>query len=145
MTKKIMIFLLLSFGVLANQTQSRVHEYKKACKDGSMHGCISLATLYYTGDGVKQNAKKAKKLFEKGCKKKYVKACYNLGTLYKRGEFGIEKDIRRSRMFYSRSCELGYAQACDQYNLIREKLEVKGSGKNVTNSGYTYTTEIYGG
>lgn len=141
----ITILLLLSMNLSANSTDDKVVKYKKACKDGSMTSCISLGVLYHTGDGVKQNSKKAKKLFAKACKKRHLKACHYLGTIYKRGADGVERNIKRARNFYAYACKRGYSQSCQQYKLIKEKPDVKGSGKNVINSGYTYSPEIYGG
>ena len=154
----ISLLLLLSLSLYATLTEEGIAAYKdgnitkakklykKACKNGRMRACTNLGILYFTGDGVEKNHKKAKKLFVKACKKHYSRACYQLGTIYKRGADGIERDTRRSRMFYALTCKLGYMPGCDQYQLIREKPELKGSGKNVINSGYTYTIpEIYGG
>ncbi|WP_236616565.1 sel1 repeat family protein [Helicobacter pylori] len=55
--------------------------YSKACdlKDGM--GCKNLGALYYNGDGVKQNSKKAVALFKKACKLGYKKACEMLKLL----------------------------------------------------------------
>ncbi|GAA9253757.1 hypothetical protein TH0071_01100 [Helicobacter pylori] len=55
--------------------------YSKACnlKDGM--GCGALGVLYYNGDGVKQDSKKAVALFEKACKLGYKKACEMLKLL----------------------------------------------------------------
>ncbi len=119
--------------------------YAKACESGSMPGCTNLGVLYFTGDGVEENPKKAKKLLTKACKNRHAKACYHLGSIYKRGADGIDKNIRKSRMFYAMGCKIGYDKSCDQYNLIREKRETIGSGTDVKDLGYTYTTEIYGG
>ena len=127
-----------------NATLASEH-YNKACKYGNMPGCTKLGVLYFTGDGVKENPKKAKKLLTKACKNRHSKACYHLGSIYKRGADGIERNIRKARMFYAMGCQIGYDKSCDQYNLIREKRETVGSGTNVKDLGYTYTTEIYGG
>ena len=118
--------------------------YKKACDNDNMQGCTQLGILYFTGDGVKENHKKAKKLFVKGCKKHYAQACYHLGTIYKRGGNGIERNYRKSRMFYAFGCKIGLEKSCEQYNLIRGKREIVGKG-NDHNFSYTYTPEIYGG
>lgn len=139
------ILLLLSISLSANQVNEKSIQYKKACDNGSMNGCINLGILYFTGEGVKQNPKKAKKLFVRACKKRYLKACHYLGAIYKRGADGIDRDIKRAKNFYVYSCKRGYRKSCEQYDLIREKPEIKGSGKNVTNSGYTYSPQIYGG
>ena len=119
--------------------------YDKACRNEKMKGCINLGILYFTGKGVEKDHKKAKKLFATACKRKFSKGCYYLGTMYKRGADGVVKNTRRARMFYAYACKLGDMQSCEQYELIRGKAEVIGSGKNVINSGYTYTPEIYGG
>ena len=118
--------------------------YKKACDKGDVRGCTKLGILYFTADGVKEDHKKAKKLFIKGCKKNYALACYQLGTIYKRGGTGIKRNFRKSRMFYGYGCKVGLEKSCEQYNLIRGKREIVGSG-NDNNFSYTYTPEIYGG
>jgi len=146
MTKIIIsVILLLNINLLANSVDDKLVKYNEACKNGKMQGCINLGVLYFSGDGVKQNHKKAKKLFVKACKKRYLKACHYLGIIYMRGADGIEKNIKRAKSFYTYACQRGYAPSCKQYNLIREKPEVTGSGKNVINSGYTYSPQIYGG
>ncbi len=139
---------LVEDGVKAYEDGNATHAsklYAKACKTGKLKGCTKLGILYFTGDGVKKNQKKAKKLFEKACKKHYSLACYHLGTIYKRGGKGIDRNFRRSRMFYAFACKLGLAKSCEQYNLIREKREIIGDGNNDHNFSYTYTTEIYAG
>jgi len=147
MSKIIIGFLLLlSVNLSANQTESKFTEYKKACKDGSANGCISLGVLYFTGDGVKENHKKAKKAFLKPCKKRRAQACYYIGTIYKRGGFKVERNIKKAKFYYAQACKMSHQASCDQYNLIREKREVVGTEtKNNDNFSYTYSTEIYGG
>lgn len=158
MTKIIIsILLLLSLDLSADLVDDGLAEYKKgnatlasehyakACENGNTTGCVRLGVLYFTGDGVEENPKKAKKLFAKACKKSNALGCYHVGTLYKRGADGIERNFRKARMFYARGCKIGLSKSCDQYNLIREKREVVGSGSNDNNFSYTYTTEIYGG
>ncbi|WP_229766754.1 tetratricopeptide repeat protein [Helicobacter pylori] len=49
--------------------------YSKACELKEGDGCGALGALYYNGDGVKQDSKKAVALFEKACKLGYKKAC----------------------------------------------------------------------
>ena len=146
MTKIIIsILLLLSFNLIANSVDDGLIEYEKACKNGDTRKCVQLGVLYFTGEGVEENHKKAKKLFKKACKKNNSLACYHLGTMYKRGGNGIKRNFRKSRMFYARGRQIGLAKSCEQYNLIREKREIVGSDTNDNNFSYTYTTEIYGG
>ncbi|WP_229304299.1 tetratricopeptide repeat protein [Helicobacter pylori] len=49
--------------------------YSKACELKDGWGCSFLGGLYYNGDGVKQDSKKAATLFKKACKLGYKKAC----------------------------------------------------------------------
>ncbi|UOR70313.1 tetratricopeptide repeat protein [Helicobacter pylori] len=55
--------------------------YSKACELKDGWGCSFLGVLYYNGDGVKQDSKKAVALFEKACKLGYKKACEMLKLL----------------------------------------------------------------
>ncbi|GHP80141.1 hypothetical protein VN0244_03970 [Helicobacter pylori] len=55
--------------------------YFKVCELNSGGGCVALGALYYNGDGVKQDSKKAVALFEKPCKLGYKKACEMLKEL----------------------------------------------------------------
>ncbi|MGL2548724.1 sel1 repeat family protein [Helicobacter pylori] len=52
--------------------------YSKACdlKDGG--GCGALGGLYYNGDGVKRDSKKADQYFSKACKLGDQEACETL-------------------------------------------------------------------
>ncbi len=146
MTKvMISMLLLLSLGLSAKLVDNKSVEYEKACENGKTNACVSLGVLYFTGDGVEEDHKKAKRLFTKACKKSDSLGCYHLGTLYKRGGNDIERDFRKARMFYARGCKIGLAKSCSQYDLIREKREIKGSDINDNNFSYTYTPEIYGG
>jgi TPR repeat protein len=158
MTKiAISILLLLSLNLSANLVDDGLAEYEKgnaslasefytkACKNGDMKGCIKLAILYYTGDGVKENQIKATKLFKKACKQRFSEACYHLGTIYKRGANGIERNYKSSKIYYGLGCVMRHSNSCDQYNLIRGKRDIVGSDINDNNFSYTYSAEIYGG
>ena len=114
---------------------SRSEFYTKECENGNINRCVDLGVLYFTGGGVQENHKKAEELFTIACQNKHSKACYHLGTLYKRGSNGIKKDLKKSKMFYAKGCMHGYAQSCDQFNLMKEKAG--------TNSYRYYTDEIW--
>ncbi len=151
------IFIFLSINVSANLVDDGVIEfkkgnkklanklYKKACKNKNMLGCIKSGILYLTGDGVKANHKKAKKLFKKACRKRHVTGCYYLGTIYKHGGDGVKRNFAKARNFFAYGCKRGHEPSCNQYNAIRDKPDIIGNGKNIINSGYTYSPQIYGG
>ena len=138
--------------------------YADACANGDMNRCVDLGILYISGSGVQEDHEKAVELFTIACKKKHSKACYHLGSIYKRGTngikkkeskawyhlesshkskaTGIKKDLGKSKMFYALGCMYGYAQSCDQFNLIKEKAEAESSDVDPNRYRY-YTDEIY--
>jgi len=119
--------------------------YLQACKHGSTKGCLESGILYYSGTGVKKNIKKAKKLFVKACKQSNPQACYYAGSIYKRGAKGVERDFKRARTYFAAGCKMRLPKSCKEYDLIREKRQIVGSGNNDHNFSYTYTTDVYGG
>ena len=139
------MIVLFSINVTANAIDKSIVESQKACNSGKVSECTKLGILYLTADGVEENHPLARKLFIKSCRKYNLKACHYLGTMYKRGANGVERDIKKAKTYYAHACKKGYEASCVQYRLIKEKSEVLGSGKNVVNSGYTYSPEIYGG
>jgi len=160
MTKIIIsMFLLLSLNLSADFVDEGSIEYEKgniigaselytkACKNENMKGCTKLGVLYFTGNGVKENHKKAKKLFRKACKKRYPEGCFHLGTIYKRGATDIPRNFEKSKMYYALGCKMRLNKSCIQYDLVKEKHENTGSDtihKN-SNFSYTYSTQVYGG
>lgn len=141
-----MLITSLTFSA-QSESKTTFELYTKACDKGSINGCVNLAKIYYNGDGVKQDFNMAKKLFIRACNRRQPKACFYAANIYKRGAKGVQRNIRKSKLLFARGCRLGYAQSCDQYNLIREKREVIGAetDANAKAFNYTYSTEIYGG
>ena len=143
--------------------ESKSDYYMKACSNGDTNRCVDLGMLYITGNSVEKNHKKAEAIFLTACKKKHSKACYHLGSIYKRGMDkkksnalvlshsndgsaqdieAIEKDLEKSKKFYSLGCMYGYAQSCDQFEMIKDKAGAKGSGSE-SNSYRYYADEIW--
>ena len=158
MTKIIIsILLLLNVNLFADLVDDGMTAYSKgditlanklylqACKNGSARGCLRSGLLYYTGTEVKQNIVKAKKLFVRACKHSNAEGCYYAGVIYKRGEGGIEKNYKKATTYFAAGCKRRLPKSCKQYDLIRHKRQIVGSGNNDHNFSYTYTTEVYGG
>ena len=141
----LMILLLLGIAVAANAVDESILASQKACNKGKLNECTKLGILYLTADGVKENHPLARKLFIKACRGYNLKGCHYMGIMYKRGANGVERDIKKAKKYFAHACKKGYEASCVQYRRIKEKPEVIGSGKNVVNSGYTYSPEIYGG
>ncbi|MCX6077119.1 MAG: tetratricopeptide repeat protein [Campylobacterales bacterium] len=130
----ISIGLLLSVNLFADLVDDGSAEYDKgnkkeaiglytqACDGGNMHACIKLGLQYASGDGVKQDTRKAKKLFVEACKARYSKGCFGLGVLYKQGSDGVKQDIRKAQMAFSRACYIGDQRGCEQFNLLDSNM-----------------------
>jgi len=112
----IAITMFLSINVSANQ------KYKQDCKDGKMLSCVELGILYYTGDGVKKDIKKSKKLFEKACKKRISRGCGYLGYVYLRGGDGVKVDKRKAMLAFSKGCDISeHDTYCFKYYELRDE------------------------
>ncbi|MFA6191692.1 MAG: tetratricopeptide repeat protein [Sulfurimonas sp.] len=94
--------------------------YTKACDGGDMHACINLGLQYASGDGIKQDTRKAKGLFVEACKARYSKGCFYLGVLYKQGSDGVKQNKRRAQMAFNRACIIGEQRGCEQFNLLSD-------------------------
>ena len=142
---KFTLIMLLLFGISAAAADNNITADQKACNSGTLSSCTKLGILYLTADGVKENHPLARKLFIKACRGYNLKACHYMGIMYKRGGNGVERNIKKAKKYFAHACKKGYEASCVQYRRIKEKPEVIGTGKNVVNSGYTYSPEIYGG
>jgi len=54
----------------------------KAQQEGDAEATYNLALMYYTGDGIKQDIKKAAELLDEAASKKFIKAIQNVGRVY---------------------------------------------------------------
>ena len=61
-------------------------------KQGNAQAQFKLATLYYSGNGVRQNLKQAAYLYRQAAEQGHFVAQSNLATLYYRGE-GVSRDF----------------------------------------------------
>ncbi len=75
--------------------------------------CYQAGVAYANGDGVREDAKKARKYLERACVAGHGPACGELATLHFEGEGGPE-DAPRARRLYPRACFLGAAGACGE-------------------------------
>lgn len=87
MRKIVFLMALLSSLAFANS------ELERQCNNGDTGSCVDLGILYFNGDSVKQDYKKANELFSKACEMGNALGCRNLGDLYALGEgkTGLQK------------------------------------------------------
>ncbi|WP_455757364.1 tetratricopeptide repeat protein [Sulfurimonas sp.] len=112
----IAIAMFLNLNLLANQ------KYEQDCKNGKMLSCVELGILYYTGDGIKKDIKKSKKLFKKACKNRISRACGYLGYVYLRGGDGVKINKRKAMLAFSKGCDISeHDTYCFKYYELRDQ------------------------
>jgi len=87
--------------------------YKKACENDYMPACDSLGLLYLNGYGVKKDSFKAVEYFTNACyENNYMESCNNIAILYMLGKSGVNKNYKRAKKLFERSCYLNSAKGC---------------------------------
>ena len=84
--------------------------YTQACKRNDFVSCSHLAIIYEEDKLVKQDDKKAFKLYAKACGGDYAFACHNMAVIYAKDDNPAIKKI--SLAFYEKACDGGYAKSC---------------------------------
>ncbi len=82
-------------------------------------GCANLGYLYYKGEGVKQDYKKANDLYKTACDGGDMWGCYNLGVLYTKGE-GVKQDHKKASDLYKTACDGGLMRGCNSLGVLYE-------------------------
>ncbi|MEN8303207.1 MAG: sel1 repeat family protein [Campylobacterota bacterium] len=117
-----MIKIIIAIAIFSILSLSANQKLKQECKDERMSSCLELGILYYTGDGVKKDIKKSRKLFYKACKKRISKACGYLGYVYLRGGDGVKVDKRKAMLAFSKGCDISEHDAyCFKYYELRDE------------------------
>ncbi len=112
MRKIIYIFSILFFINLNAQTYTMedFEFYKEACKRNQYLSCSHLAIIYEEDKLVKQDMKKAEKLYIKACGGDDAFACHNVAVIYAKKDNKALKKIALA--FYEKACRGGYAKSC---------------------------------
>lgn len=100
-----------------------VAELKLAAQAGEPESQRMLGTLYFKGQGVKQDFEQAFNLFEKAAKQGSVDATNNLGFMYQHGAF-VAQDYSKAAQLYQKAADLGNGDAENNLGF----LYVKGLG-----------------
>jgi hypothetical protein len=82
--------------------------FDKACNDGEMGACNSLAYLFARGLGGAHDTKMARGLYQKACDQGTLSSCASLGSLYQ--DAG---DAETARKNFEKACTGGVTEACD--------------------------------
>ena len=76
--------------------------------------------MYSLGEGVKQNADKAKEILEKRAEKNDELAEFYLGEMYDKG-LGIRKNPELAKSWYKKAADHGHEEAKLRYAIIVAK------------------------
>lgn len=108
-------WLLLLIGCAVVSFANSVSEkLAQDCDLNDYVACYNLGVLYYKGQEVEKNHKKALEFYTKACDLKFPSACNNLGVSHYKG-LGVEQDYKKAFAFYAKACDLGLQQGCDAY------------------------------
>ena len=105
-------------------------EYDQALKQlhppaeqGNAKAQTLLASMYYIGQGVRQNYQKAFELYQQAAEKGNVDAQYALGNMYLLGE-GIQEDAGLASEWYRKAAEQGHEEAAKNLeNIVKSNHE----------------------
>jgi TPR repeat protein len=109
------IAIVLSMNLAASQ------KLKEACDKGKTQSCIELGILYHTGDSVKKDIKKSKKLFQKACQNRVARGCYYLGFVFLRSDHDVEQSTTKAVLAFAKGCDLGSERSCEWYHKLKDK------------------------
>ncbi|MGO2758855.1 tetratricopeptide repeat protein [Psychrobacter sp.] len=79
----------------------------------------NLGTMYYGGEGVRQDYQKALELYQLAANQGDVDAQYNLGYMYDNGK-GIRQNKASAKEWFGKACDNGDQSSCDAYEMLNE-------------------------
>lgn len=131
MKKIIYILSILFFSTSHAYTPEDLEFYTEACKRNDYLSCSHLAIIHEEDKLVKQDMKKAKKLYIKACGGDESFACHNVAVIFSKSDNKALKNI--ALKFYEKACEGGYSKSCiylgrlyrDSHTLERDYVKAK--------------------
>ena len=90
-----------------------------------------IALLYYRGDGVDTDAKKAAEWYRKAAEQGFGSSCFNLALFYERG-IGVTKDLSEAMHWAEQAKATGQERADNLIAEIRHNMEVEKNRRKVT-------------
>ena len=95
---------------LKGDFETALHEFTLAAEEGLDLAQYNLAILYFTGQGVVQDAAEAFRWTELAAQQGHVAAQFNLGSLYYAGD-GVEADTDKAVEMFEGAARAGHAAA----------------------------------
>lgn len=114
--------IVLAMSYLADMSSGREAFYWRelAVKNGFTADRLSLAMMYFNGDGTAVNYAKARELFETLAKENDEMANAHLGKMYAAG-LGVSRDEERAVQYYGKAQGVSWAKK--EYEVLKAKLE----------------------
>lgn len=131
MKKVISIFSIMFFTNLSAYNMEDFKFFTEACKRNQYSSCSHLAIIYEENILVKQDMKKAEKLYMKACGGDEPFACHNMAIIYSKNDNPAIKKL--SLAFYEKACRSGYSKSCihlgrhyrDSHTLLQDYEKAK--------------------
>lgn len=104
--------------IQAKNFTAAYQELERLSKAGNNQATYNLAYLTQTGQGTKQDNKKAVQLYEEAGNKGYPVANYVLAQNYATGGLGLTKDEKKSRQYLEKASSQGFDDATVELAVI---------------------------
>lgn len=102
-----------------NKPEKAVEWYIKSAEQGDGPSANNLGVLYRYGRGVPQDYQKAVEWYQKAVDNNHPIAMFNLSYFYQNG-IGVPQDYQKALELLEKAYKLGYTQAKDSINEIRQ-------------------------
>ena len=96
-------------------------DMKKWAEQGSVEYQLKVGSIYYEGEGVRQDLVLARKMFQKAAIKGDARGQGALGFFYEDGLGGLKRNRATAKEWYGKACDKGYQHGCDQYRRLNER------------------------
>ena len=93
--KYLLVFIFFLFIQPVYSEEKTVDWYKKSADQGNAVAQSQLGMMYYVGEGVSKDYKKASCWFKKSALQGIAPAQYNLGVMYSNGN-GVSQDYKKA-------------------------------------------------
>lgn len=119
----ISIFLSLNTSsVFAEEKRETISQLLTYCEMGSSGSCHNLALAHATGDGIKQDYKRAKTYYLMGCKYGNMNSCNNIGVQFFFG-LGVKEDSKKALEYWKMACNKSNNIACENQEIFNNSSD----------------------
>jgi len=112
------------------EPKSEIEQLRPLATQGDQDAQYKLGSLYYSGDGVKQDFSQSALWYRRAAQQGNVDAQYSLGNMYLMGE-GIEQDDQQAAHWYALAADQGHTSASHNLENLQksrpstERLEIE--------------------